>query len=152
MQHKKEIYDRFRSLASFLCGYLNVDKVKSDSEDFKQDLALTLRRYADIENPITLANCLKCKTTVELTYLEYDEDDNNGGYYYCPKCNANYFDEKCKLPYKEMDIHEEMQEEERIDKQLESQLERAANCKCGAYQIIGMVEPIQTADCCCGAM
>ena len=47
--------------------------------------------------------------------------------------------------------HEEMQEEERIEKQLESQLERAASCTRGAYQIIGMVEPIQVADCCCGA-
>jgi len=50
-----------------------------------------------------------------------------------------------------MDEHEEMQEENRIEKELERKLERASNCTCGAYQIIGMVEPIQTADCCCGA-
>lgn len=53
--------------------------------------------------------------------------------------------------YTEMDEHEEMQEENRIEKELERKLERASNCTCGAYQIIGMVELIQTADCCCGA-
>lgn len=151
MSNKKEIHDRFRNLASFLCGYLSVEKEKRESEDWKQDLAVILRRYADIDNPLILTECKKCKTTVELNWLEYEEDDNSGGYYYCPKCNTNYFDNKGNDAYTEMDEYEEMKEEERIERQLQSQLERAASCTCGAYQIIGMVDPIQTADCCCGA-
>ena len=50
-----------------------------------------------------------------------------------------------------MDEYQEMQEEDRIERQIESRLEMASSCTCGAYQIIGMVEPIQVADCCCGA-
>ena len=83
MSNKKIIYDRFRSLA----GFPSHDK--RESEDWKQDLAGILRRHADINNPIILTDCKKCKTTVELNWLEYEEDDNSGGYYYCPKCFAN---------------------------------------------------------------
>ena len=36
MSNKKIIYDRFRSLEGFLCGYLSVDKEKRESEDWKQ--------------------------------------------------------------------------------------------------------------------
>ena len=151
MSNKKIIHDRFRGLAGFLCGYLSVERSKSENEDWKQDLASILRRYADIDNPLILTDCKKCKTTVELKWIEYEEEDNSGGYYYCPKCNTNYFDNKGNDPYTEMDEHEEMQEENRIEKEIERKLERASNCTCGAYQIIGMVEPIQTADCCCGA-
>jgi len=151
MSNKKIIHDRFRGLAGFLCGYLSVERSKSENEDWKQDLASILRRYADIDNPLILTDCKKCKTTVELKWIEYEEEDNSGGYYYCPKCNANYFDNKGNDAYTEMDEHEEMQEENRIEKELERKLERASNCTCGAYQIIGMVELIQTADCCCGA-
>ena len=33
----------------------------------------------------------------ELEWLEYDEDDNSGGYYYCPKCYANYLDNQSRV-------------------------------------------------------
>ena len=93
MSNKEIIYDRFRGLAGFLCGYLSVDRDKCENEEWKHDLARILRRHADIDNPLILTECKKCKTTVELEWLEYDEDDNSGGYYY-PKCYANYFDNK----------------------------------------------------------
>ena len=150
MSNKEIIYDRFRGLAGFLCGYLSVDRDKCENEAWKQDLARILRRHADIDNPLILTECKKCKTTVELEWLEYDEDDNSGGYYYCPKCYANYFDNKGNDAWTEMDEYQEMQEEDRIERQIESRLEMASSCECGAYQIKGM-EVYQVADCCCGA-
>jgi len=138
-------HDRFKNVALFLCGYLSYPNERVD------EVASIIRRYANLQEPYELCTCQKCKTEVELQWIEYEEEDNSGGYYYCPKCNANYFDHKGNDAYTEMDEHEEMQEENRIEKELERKLERASNCTCGAYQIIGMVEPIQTADCCCGA-
>ena len=40
-----------------------------------------------------------------------------------------------------------MQEEDRIERQIESRLEMASSCECGAYQIKGM-EVYQVADSC----
>ena len=67
------------------------------------------------------------------------------------KCYANYFDNKGNDAWTEMDEYQEMQEEDRIERQIESRLEMASSCECGAYQIKGM-EVYQVADCCCGAV
>ena len=60
------------------------------------------------------------------------------------------FDNKGNDAWTEMDEYQEMQEEDRIERQIESRLEMASSRECGAYQIKGM-EVYQVADCCCGA-
>lgn len=72
-------------------------------------------------------------------------------YYYCPKCYAHYLDALAKYPDTDLDAHFEKEEEERQEREWKSKMERAASCVCGAYQIIGHVDPVQVADCVCGA-
>lgn len=150
MENQKYPYDRFRQLASFLCGYLSVPNEKSSDDRFIEDLARTIRRYANIEKPLHLSYCKKCNKDVELEFYEPD-DECSEPHYYCPKCYSNYFDKNAKEPHKELDNWREDMEEDRQERELEYKLERAASCVCGAYQIIGHVDPVQVADCVCGA-
>lgn len=71
---------------------------------------------------------------------------------YCPYCGKLRDDDYCDCDdeweddYDEDDWREEMEE-----RKAEELAERAANCKCGAWQFAKDGSVVHVADCCCGA-
>jgi hypothetical protein len=107
-------HDRFKNAALFLCGYLSYPEERVD------EVASTIRRYANIKKPYELCTCQKCNTLVELQYYEGDDEECSYPHYYCPNsnCRANYYDKQGKERWDELDSHYE-DIEERYREQLE---------------------------------
>lgn len=73
-------------------------------------------------------------------------------YNFCPYCGKLINDDYCDCDDDwEKEFDEDMWREEREEKEYEEMAERAANCKCGAWQFAKDGSVIHVADCCCGA-
>lgn len=106
-------YDRFRKVASFLCGYFKI------SEERAEELAKIIRDDCHTGKPYEISHCQKCDSEIEIEFWEGDDEECSEPHYYCPKCYANYFDKKAQEPWHELDAHYEELEERRRERDLE---------------------------------
>lgn len=74
-------------------------------------------------------------------------------YIFCPYCgkqiNGDYCD--CDDDWEDDDYDEDDWREEQEERRLEELAERAATCRCGAWQFAKNGEVVHVADCYCGA-